>query len=259
MSQLQLREFHSFEAAGQRFLYLVPSAAVFALDDDGKLSGPPRLYANRGGGPVPDRQDGPHAHCVQFASDGSALYLVDLGSDEILRLDLAEDGALAAPQTAYRAPPGSGPRHLLFHPREPLAVLVSELASTLTVLQTGDGRLERLARHSLVPAGFAGETLGGHLALTNDGARAYATNRGHDSIAVFALSADGRADLAGHVPSGGAGPRHLLLLEDIGMLVVAHEDDGRVAAFRIGADGLPAPAGAGITVPGSCFVLRTSE
>src|SRR5690606_17414193 len=127
------------------------------------------------------------------------IYFTDLGADAIMRLPLTDAGRLGPPHAAYRAPPGSGPRHLLLHPGEPLAVLANELASTLTVLRIAGDTLEEIARHSLVPPEFAGETLGGHLALARGGERIYATNRGHDSIAVFALSADGDAEPFGHI------------------------------------------------------------
>lgn len=234
------------------------SVALFTLDERGAPIEPPSLHTNEGRGPVAERQDGPHAHCVRFSASGDALYMVDLGIDAIVRLAIT-DGALSAPRVAYRAPPGSGPRHLLFHPHAPLAVLVSELASTLTILRATPGALEEIACHPLVPQGYSGDTLAGHLALSRTGDRIYATNRGHDSIAIFSLAPDGRAEPVGHVASGGGGPRHLLLLEEAGMLVVAHEKDGRVTALRLGSDGLPRPAAEGVTIAGACFVLHTPE
>ena len=156
--------------------------------------------------------------------------------------------------TAWRAPPGTGPRHLLLHPQRRLALVLSELASTLTLLAQRDGRFAPVQALSTLPADFAGESLGGHLELSADGKRVYGSNRGHDSIAVFALD-DGRLEPIQHIPSGGAHPRHFALLADLQLLACAPEMDGRVTLFDIGADGTLAAKRAGITVPGACFIL----
>ena len=235
--------------------YATGSVALFVLDADGNPHGHPALFQAQGNGPNEERQEGPHAHCVRFSHGNEAIYLVDLGADQVLCLKLGRGAVFADALTAWRAPPGTGPRHLLFHPRRTLALVLSELAATVTVLEAGDGKLRPLQSISTQPADFKGDNLGGHLDLNADGTRVYASNRGHDSIAVFALEAN-RLELIQHVSSGGAHPRHFVLLEDHGLLAVAHEKDGRVALFEIAANGTLAPKGEGITVQGACFLLR---
>jgi predicted dienelactone hydrolase len=124
----------------------------------------------------------------------------------VLRFSLDDAVLLETVHLAYRAPAGSGPRHLLFHPAQSIGLLVSELASTLSLLEvTGDGLALR-AQCSTLPTGFAGDSLGGHLALNVAGDRVYVSNREHDSIAVFALDAANRAlELTSISPS--AAPR----------------------------------------------------
>lgn len=240
-------------------------AALFELGPDGVPQGPPSLFRSPGSGPVAERQEGPHAHCVRFAAGGEALYLVDLGADRVLRVDLGPEG-FAEPGVAYRAPAGSGPRHLLFHPARPLAVLVSELASTLTLLELGgDGSLRPLQIVSTLPPGFSGENLAGHLEFGDAGARLYVSNRGHDSIAVFGLDtpsgAGGWIELLQHVPSGGQHPRHFERINGPtlpnGGLVVAHERDGRLCILPLTEEGELEPPGPGLRVPGACFVLAS--
>jgi 6-phosphogluconolactonase len=234
--------------------YASGSLALFALDAGGLPIEPPATFRSRGSGPVAGRQEGPHVHCVRFAPDRSALYAVDLGADRVLRF--APDGAsLGACQVAYRAPPGSGPRHLLLHPRRPFALLLSELASTLTLLAVRDDRLEALATCSTLPEGWHGENLGGHLAWPSTG-RAYVSNRGHDSLALIEVDL-GAPSLTPvqHVPSGGRSPRHFRLLEKTRQLVVAHEKNGAVTSFSVGGDGRILPSGHAAKVPGSCFVF----
>lgn len=234
--------------------YANGTAALFVLGADGLPQGEPALFQASGSGPNRERQEGPHAHCVRFSHGNEALYLVDLGGDQVLCLTLGRGATFADARTAWRAPPGSGPRHLLFHPRRTLAVVLSELAATLTLLEAGDFKLRPVQAVSTPPADFAGDNLGGHLELNAEGTRVYVSNRGHDSLAVFALEQD-RLELLQHVPSGGAHPRHFALLESERLLAVAHEKDGRVTLFEIAPDGTLAPKGEGTTVPGACFIL----
>jgi 6-phosphogluconolactonase (cycloisomerase 2 family) len=234
--------------------------ALFRLDADTGLPGePPKLLLNHGHGPVPDRQAGPHAHCALFSPDGKWLYHVDLGTDEVLAWPFdAAQGVTDERVIAYAAPAGTGPRHLVLHPRLPLAYLISELASTLTVLGLGDGSLSARQSISTLPVGFSGESLGGHLTINANGDRIYVSNRGHDSVAVFAADESGHLSLIQHVPSGGASPRLILLLEAERHLIVANEEGDSVTTFQIAIDGTLAQR-AEIAVPGAAFLLNTEN
>jgi 6-phosphogluconolactonase len=231
------------------------SVALFRIDGAAPLPAEPLAHCQLSGrGPNEERQAGPHAHWVGFDSDGRWLYAVDLGTDRVLRFRVDGDAPrLGRPETAYRAPAGTGPRHLAFHPTLPFAFLVSELASTLTVLRVSeDGRLDAMEILSTLPTG-ADESLGGAIAINAAGDRLYVTNRGHDSIAVFGIAASG-AVLMQHVPSGGASPRFLLLLEQQRRLLVANEEGGTVWQFGVEDDGRLTPIGAPAEVPGAVFL-----
>jgi 6-phosphogluconolactonase len=234
------------------------SIVLFALDPDtGIPRGPIAFAENHGSGPVADRQDGPHAHCVQFSPDSRWLFHVDLGTDEILVYSLdTEAGALGDAVVAYHAPPGSGPRHLVFHRQLPIALLVSELAATLTVLGVSGGRLVTRQVVSTAPEGFIGSNLGGHLALNFAGDRIYVTNRGHDSIGVFALSPDGELSMLQHLPSRGASPRFFLLLEAQKILVLVNEQGENLTGFKVAADGTLRALPVNLTIPGAAFVAE---
>lgn len=233
--------------------YASGDVAVYSVDSHtGVLQSPPRLLRNAGHGPDSERQEGPHAHCAAFSSDSRWLYWADLGTDEVFRADL-KGGDI---ETAWSAPPGSGPRQLLLHPRLPLALLLCELASTLTLFDVVDGTLAARQTLSTLPGGFAGESLGGHLALNAAGDRVYATNRGHDSIAVFTLDAAGTLVLLDHVPCGGASPRFFLLLEEQRLLVLANEEAGNITTFEITTAGRLSPQGVVAEVPGAAFLLQ---
>lgn len=229
------------------------SAALFDLDPATGLPAPaPARWQAHGHGTDPERQEGPHAHCVVFAPDGSWLYVVDLGTDRIVAFDPGR--SFAEPRLAFAAPAGSGPRHLILHPTRPLACLVSELASTITLLAVDGPVLRPLDRCSTLPAGFAGESLGGHIGFAAAGTRVYVTNRGHDSIALFAV-ADERLALLGHVPSGGASPRFFHLDEGRREMLVAHEEGGGVTRFAVGDDGRLSRRPGALGVPGAVFIL----
>lgn len=230
------------------------SIALFRLDPDGVPFAPPVVRANSGAGPVADRQAEPHAHCVCFGPDDRWLYHVDLGTDQIIAYPVDRaTRQLGAPAIAFAAPPGSGPRHLVFHPTLPLALLASELASTLSVLQVDGGTLVVRDTVSTVPDEGARASLCGHLTFDAAGARAYVTNRGQDSVAVFACDAAGGLTLLQHVPSGGRSPRAFVLLEAERQMLLANEEDGSIAAFALDADGRLSPTGAPIALAGAAF------
>lgn len=193
------------------------TVTLLALGTDGLPQGA-ETWSGAGSGPDPDRQDGPHAHWVGFASDGAAIH-IDLGADRIM----AGDRAL------YAAPPGSGPRHLARHPTVPLAYLVSELASTLTVLDTDDEPWRARDILSTLPADADRDSLGGEIVLDAAAGRLYVSNRGDDSIATFAIDDPAHPRLLRHVASGGASPRFVLPVGDD--LLVAHEEGGGVTVL----------------------------
>jgi 6-phosphogluconolactonase len=230
------------------------SIAVFDIREDGLPAGPPVVHQHTGSGPLPDRQASAHAHCAVSAPDGG-LYHVDLGSDQILRYSLRVDGTLDQPTVAFAAPAGSGPRHLLFHPRRPLAVLVSELASTLTIFDLTERGLRQRQHLSTLPPRFAGHNLGGHLEINRTGNRIYVSNRGHDSIAVFAWADAGDCAPVQHISSEGASPRHFRLLNSERLLAVANEESDNVVLLHVGTDGSLASTGRQVAVPGAACVF----
>lgn len=144
------------------------TTALFALDDRGLPTGDPECYRHTGNGPGPDRQAGPHAHWVGFAPDGT-LYAADLGNDCVLGFS-PNSGRLSTAKIVFTAPPGSGPRQIAFHPDRPILYLLSELASTSSVLDCRDGgRLVGRQCVSTLPSPAA--NLGG--AILVDGDRLY--------------------------------------------------------------------------------------
>jgi 6-phosphogluconolactonase len=236
------------------------SIALFRLDErTGIPIAPASVRGNRGSGPVADRQDGPHAHCVCFDRNRRWLYHADLGTDQIIAHPFdVESGFAGEPAVAFQAPPGTGPRHIVFHPILPLALLASELASTLTVLRASGATWSVAQTVSTLPAGFAGDSLAGHLSLNAAGERVYVTNRGHDSVAVFGWDTAGTLHPMQHMPSGGASPRAFVLLEAERRLILANEQGCNVTAFALLPDGTLAPQDGEVAAPGAVFLMVAS-
>jgi 6-phosphogluconolactonase len=234
------------------------SVSLIRLDPaDGRPVGPAQVVAHHGSGPVRERQAGPHAHWVGFSPDGRWLHSVDLGADAIFAHLLDAQGpTIGEGQVAYAAPPGSGPRHLVRHPSLPRAYLVSELANSLTELAVRpDGRFEAVARLSTLPDGFAAHSQAAHIAIDATGARLYVSNRGANTLAVFALDGAGRPSLMQQVSSGGDWPRFFLLLERENRVLVANERSGEVAILHRAPDGRLADSGRRVAAPGVVFLM----
>lgn len=225
--------------------YASGSTALYRLDSvSGVPIAPPAIHRHSGSSVDPERQTSPHAHWVGFGHDGRTLYATDLGADVVLAFDCDGDrGTLGGALTAFVAAPGSGPRHMLFvaqHART--AYLACELTSSLVVLDVTTDGLHARTTLSTLPADWQGSNILAHIAGNAACDRLYVSNRGHDTIAVFALDRDGDATLIQHRASGGASPRFFVLLED-NRMIVAHERDSRVTSLAIEADGTLAPAG----------------
>lgn len=220
---------------------------VIDLDrDQGHLLGLTHVMREQGNGPDPERQDGPHAHCVAFTPDGARLLHVDLGLDRIFAWP--PDGSGGA-ECVFEAPPGSGPRHLAFLADGQRALLLTELSARLFLLEWDGTRFIQRDAKPALPEPFEGENLGGHLAVMEDGS-VLVSNRGHDSVASFAV-VDGRLRSMWWEKTGGSSPRHFAAGD--GVLVVAHEKDGIVATLPL--PGAPVTERRRRRVPGAAFVL----
>jgi 6-phosphogluconolactonase len=184
-----------------------------------------------------------------------------LGADRVFvyRYDAAR-GVLDANDPPWAAvEPGSGPRHLAFHPSGRFVYTINELSSTITVL-SWDGKAGRLAPFqtvSTLPAGFQGENDTAEIVVSADGRFVYGSNRGHDSLAVFRVdAATGRLSPAGDVSSGGKTPRSFAIDPTGRWLLAANKDSGTIVVFRLDpTSGLPSPVGAPVRVDKAVCVL----
>jgi 6-phosphogluconolactonase len=214
------------------------SVAVFPLAGDGALRPASAFIQDHGSSVNPDRQEGPHAHCLVPGPGDRFAFACDLGLDKVMIFKFDPDrGTLAPAQPAFAAvKPGSGPRHIAFHPNGRWAYVINEMASTLTVFgcDAGNGALYEIQTQSTLPKDFSGENADAEVAVHPSGSFVYASNRGDDSIAVFGCDpASGRLAFIERVPTGGQTPRHFEIDATGRYLLAANQLSGTVVVFSI--------------------------
>ncbi|ADB35220.1 6-phosphogluconolactonase [Kribbella flavida DSM 17836] len=209
------------------------SVAVHPIAADGSLGEATQFLQREGTGPNAARQEGPHSHQVTFDPAGEYAFDVDLGSDSVHVSRLTPDGRLEeAGRLEVR--PGAGPRHLVFHPSGAAAYLITELDSTLIVCSYADGKLAVTQTVSTRPDGAEGDNFPAEVLVSPDGRFVYGSNRGDDTIAVFAVAGDGLGvELVQTIGSGGSWPRHLAFSKDATQLYAANERSDAVAVFTV--------------------------
>ncbi|MBZ5495621.1 MAG: lactonase family protein [Acidobacteriia bacterium] len=245
--------------------YGAGSVASIPIMKDGSLSDASSLVEHAGSSVNPQRQQGPHAHEVVLSPDGRLGLVPDLGLDKVFvyGFDRARIAFSTPPVFAAKLEPGSGPRHLAFRPDGKYTYVVNELRSTVTVFAYSrkEGSLTELQTASTLPKDFAGTSTCAEIAVHPNGRFLYASNRGHDSIAVFAINrSNGTVVLQGQVPTQGKTPRHFAIDPTGGWLLAANQGSNNVVVFRIDArTGQLAPTGEFVVVPSpSCIIFVAS-
>ncbi len=228
------------------------TVAVLPIGADGRLKPASSVQAHQGSGPNKGRQEKPHAHGIYLDPAERFALVPDLGADRVFvyRFDAAK-GTLE-PHGAGTLEPGSGPRHLAFHPGGKYVYVINELLSTLTVFSyDGEkGALTSLQTLSCLPAGFSGTSWTAEVAVSPDGRFVYGSNRGDDSLAVFAVDpATGRLTVKGHAPIGGKYPRHFTIDPTGRFILAGHQNSGTIAVLRLDpATGMPSLSGLPLNV-----------
>ncbi|MGW1242339.1 lactonase family protein [Streptomyces bobili] len=214
------------------------TVAVHPIDASGALGERTALVTHSRPAPGPG-QEGPHAHQILTTPDGGHVLAVDLGTDTVYSYRLDQRAGTLTEVARAHTRPGAGPRHLTFHPGGRYAYLACEVDDTVSVCSydPSSGRLT-IGRPQSTGA-KADTNYPAQFAVTPDGAYAFLANRGDDTIARYAVEADGaRLRLLGTVPSGGTFPRQLALSPDGGLLFTANQRSGTVGVFHVdGRDG----------------------
>ncbi len=242
--------------------YTSGSLASVAVLDDGSLGETGDLVSQTGQhGPHLKEQTSPHAHHCPFDAAGTNIIVPDKGLDRtfIYRMD-ASTGKLEEVGEPAVARPGAGPRHAAFSSDNRYCYVVNELDSTVSVYayDAPAGRLDLLQLVSTLPAGFPIANTGSEIEMSASGEFLYVSNRGHNSIATFAVDQEsGKLRAIGWEPTGGSVPRFFTITPDGTKLLVGNQGSHTIVEMQIDAEsGLPKCTGKIIeTGSPSCIVF----
>jgi 6-phosphogluconolactonase len=243
------------------------SVAAFPVHEDGSLGEASAFVQHSGSSVNPERQAGPHAHSVNVSPDNRFVLVADLGLDQILtyQIDGTTGLSLSKPSLANapaKVTPGSGPRHFAFSPNGRFAYAINEMSATVTVFQydAARGSLKEAQTISALPAGFTGTNGSAEIAVHPSGKFLYASNRGHDSIAIIRIDgANGTPTSADWASTAGKTPRNFAIDPSGKFLLAANQDSENIVVFRIdeNAGGLT-PIGVDANVPSPVSIVLTS-
>ena len=216
--------------------YAGGSVALLPIEANGALSPAGQVVQHQGRGPNADRQTAPHAHCILADPSNRFVLAADLGADRVFvyRLDLEGKSLSHVEGGDAVMRPGAGPRHIAFHPTLPLVFVANELDSTVATLRfDGErGALSLLDTRSTVPAGWAGTNYPADIHVAANGRTLCASNRGHNSIAVFSVAeSTGALALEQVVSTDGDWPRNFSLHPTGRWLLVANQRSDSVVVF----------------------------
>jgi 6-phosphogluconolactonase len=236
--------------------YGTGSVAVLPIGADGKLAPVSSSDQHAGTGADPQRQKGPHAHCINVDPDNRYALSCDLGLDKIFvyRFDPAKGAITPNDPPAGTVAPTSGPRHLAFHPNGKRLYVVNEMACTVTGFNydADKGTMTEFQSITTLPEGFKGNKSTAAIAVHPSGKFLYASNRGAaNSIASYKIDPEtGKLTLISITSTQGRAPRDFSLDPTGNWLVAANQDTNNVVVFRIDAEtGELKPTGTNIEVP----------
>lgn len=203
----------------------------YKISEDGSLTLADKIQDN-GHGPH-ENQDGPHVHYADLTPD-NRLVVCDLGNDTVYTYDVDNEGKLTE-VAKFIASPGTGPRHLVFHPTKPIAYLFGELSSNVLVLDydASTGSFKELQTISTLPETHTGFNGGAAIRISKDGKFLYASNRGHNSLVVYSISEDGKTlNTLQWISVEGDFPRDFNLSKTDDFIVVSNQNSDNLTLFE---------------------------
>jgi 6-phosphogluconolactonase len=216
--------------------YVGGNVALLPIQADGALAPAANVVQHTGTGPNAERQAAPHAHCIVADPSNRFVLAADLGADRVFVYRLDVDGKslrhIESSDAVMR--PGSGPRHIAFHPPLSLVYVANELDSTVATFRFDPerGALSPLDVRSTVPAGWTGTNYPADIHVASPGRMLYVSNRGHNSIAVFSVAnSTGALTLDQVISTEGDWPRNFSLDPTGRWLIVANQRSGSVVVF----------------------------
>jgi len=211
------------------------NVAVLPIQAGGGLGASVDFKQFQGSGPHPN-QGSPHAHQALLDAANQYAFVADLGTDRVMRFRFDSTlGKLTATSPASVSTlPGAGPRHMTFHPNGRFAYVINELNSTINAYtyDKTTGALQEQQRVSTLPAGYTGTSYCAEVRISPDGRFLYGSNRGHESLVVFAIDSSGKLSLVEHVLGRIQWPRDFIIDPTGAFVLVANQKGNTVVAFR---------------------------
>jgi 6-phosphogluconolactonase len=242
------------------------TVASFALKSDGSIGQKTGFDQHTGKGPNAERQEGPHAHAVVISPDNRFLFVPDLGADQIkiYKIDVAKRTFTPNDPPFASVNPGLGPRHFVFGRGAKFAYVVCEMGSSVVAFAYDPvkGSLTPLQTISTLPAGFKGIDNSAEIDIGRTGRFLYASNRGHDSLTVFAIDPNkGTLTKVQVAPSLGKIPRNFALDPTGRFLLAGNQESDQLVVFAVDqTSGELTPAGQVVDVPApDCILFVPSE
>jgi 6-phosphogluconolactonase len=217
--------------------YTSGNVSMYPIRDDGGLDAASDVVQHMGSSINPSRQQTAHAHAADPSPDGRFIYVSDLGMDKIMIYEVDRQQKKLSPASTpwFENTPGAGPRHLSFRPDGAYAYSAEELTSTIAVLRVdkNTGALQQIQRVSMLPDDFDDSNTAADIHVSPDGKFLYASNRGHDSIVIFAIDEfTGELSLTGHESAIGQHPRNFMIDKSGELVFVANRDSNHIVVFR---------------------------
>ena len=229
------------DRAGRHVLtanYSGGNVSVHAIEKDGSLGERTAFVQHTGSSVKKPRQAAPHAHSINLDATQRFAIAADLGLDKLLvyRFDAATGSLRPAEPAFARVAPAAGPRHFDFHPNGRLAYAINEMDSTVTAFRWSarEGKLDTLQTLSTLPEEFTGGNSTADIHVHPNGRFVYGSNRGHDSIVVFAIDEkSGKLSRVENEPTGGRTPRNFNIDPTGRWLLAANQSTNTIVSFRI--------------------------
>jgi 6-phosphogluconolactonase len=216
--------------------YSSGNVLAYPIGTDGKLGTASTNIQHKGSGLDKMRQEGPHAHSIWVEPGNRFALACDLGLDKVFVYELDLTNAKLAAHSEGLIHPGAGPRHLDFHPNGNYVYVINELDATISTLtwDSARGELKEIQSISTLPAGIDGPKSCADVHIHPTGKYLYGSNRGHDSIVVYAVDdTSGKLSLIGHESTRGKTPRNFAIDPTSQFLFAANQDSGSIVAFHI--------------------------
>lgn len=215
--------------------YGTGSISVFDKKNDGSLGEAKQIIKHSGSSINKDRQEGPHVHQVRFSPDKKYIFSNDLGTDKIYIYNYNPKGShnVLTLKEAIDVKPGTGPRHLSFHPNGFFFYVVGELDASVTVFSFLNGKIEEIQRTDVIPNDFAGENGGADIHFSKDGKFLYVTNRGTaNTITAFKVHSNGMVNQIQQISTMGDAPRNFTIDPKGNFLLIGHQKSNSITIFK---------------------------